>query len=200
MLYKRDCHILLMLLVVVLYLWFRMLGMFSEVFIYTDHLILMYILFCIWVVVYNHRLYVMTRKRLCNMWKQVGDHCQLEYKTYEHLGIIERIFVRVSNENYPNWYELDYTLCNIPKGTCTNVFNTFRLYNTTVSSLLHTMNSNANDKLIGEKYDLMKCDYGCFRWLTCLFLVLFYAVYIVILMNFVYSVEEVDRLFILLGL
>lgn len=200
MLYKRDCHILIILLTLLCYLWFRVLGLFSELYIYTDHLVVMYVLFCLWLLLYNSRLYVMTRRRLCGICKQVGDRCSLEYKTYEHLGIIERIFVRVDNENYPNWYELDYTLCNIEKGVCTNIFNTFRVYNCTVSDLLHTMNSNANDKLISEKYSLLKSDYNCFRWLTFLVLLIVYIVYIVIMMNFIYSHEEVDMLFDLLGI
>jgi hypothetical protein len=74
------------------------------------------------------------------------------------MGIIERIWVKVDNETYPNWYELDYLACGIEKGTCINVLNTFMSYNTTVGDLLHSMNCHLQDKLHYEKYDIMKSD------------------------------------------
>jgi hypothetical protein len=142
----------------------------------------------------------MTRKRLCRICNQVSSHCALEYKTYEHMGIIERIWVKVDNETYPNWYELDYLACGIEKGTCINVLNTFMSYNTTVGDLLHSMNCHLQDKLHYEKYDIMKSDYQCFRWLSFLGIFFVSIFYIVILFNFVYSREELLRLFDLLGI
>lgn len=201
MVYKRDQYILLCILFIVFYLSLRILGFFSESYIYTDHLCIFFILFFSWLILFNHRLFVMTRKRLSNMIKYVGQDCELLYKIHERNGVIDGIYVKLNDSTYPNWYELDYILSGIDKDCGMNVYNTFRIYNSSVGDLLHTMCHNSEDVLIGERYKQYKSDYNCYRWLSLFMLYgMVYLVYIVILMNFVYSAEEIEELFCILGI
>lgn len=98
-----------------------------------------------WVILFNHRLFVMTRKKLSeNFYLEQ----KLEYKPLIKNNIVERIYVKPQGTD--NWYEIDYTL-TIPQNCLPHVYNNFVVNNSTVRRLLKTMNENANDNITKKR-------------------------------------------------
>lgn len=132
-----------------------------------DHVALSIILLVLWFIFFNHRIFVMTRKRLCSNYY---DNNLLEYKGLMVRGIIEDIYVRIKGDI--DWYKLDYIL-TIPNGCGYNIYEEFTNKNQTVGDLLKTMNSKADDAFIGSKYKMMKNNYKAFKYISLIFLILF---------------------------
>lgn len=200
MVYIRDKWVLLFLGSILFYLFLNWCSVFGQYSIYTNHLVVLYILYGVGFFIFNHRLFLMSRRKLSMYIKRLGVDTAIRYKIEERGGLIRHIYIQINKDGYPDWYELDYILCGIEKGSGYNIYNTFKVYNSTLGDLMHTMCSLANDKLIGEKYNIMKYDYRLFNiigFLSCTFISM---VYIIILFNFILSYDEVNMLYDLLGM
>lgn len=135
-----------------------------------DHILINFILFCMWYIFFNYRSFVMTRNRLSGYY-----HASiLEYKALLVKGLMKDIYVRV--KDYDDWYKLDYSL-TIRKDSGYNVYEDFVSKNITVDDLLTTMNKNAESLVCGNRYKLMKSDYKIFKYMSLIFLLIFEFLY-----------------------
>lgn len=135
-----------------------------------DHILINFILICLWYICFSYRDFVMTRKRLSNYY----NSCILEYKALVISGLIKDIYVRV--KGFDDWYKLDYSL-TISKDSGYNIYEEFISKNLTVADLLKTMNNNANSFNIGSSYKMLKNNYIIFKYLSLIFLLIFELLY-----------------------
>jgi hypothetical protein len=134
-----------------------------------DNILLSIIIFGGWYLICSYRTFVMTRGKLCKYYMETA----LEYVPYMKDGLVEKIFVKTETED--DWYELDYVLtiqqhCSLPQ------YNEFVRNNEKVSTLLKTMNSNAERGESKYIYKTLKSDYKAIKWLTFSVIIVCYII------------------------
>lgn len=142
-----------------------------------DGILLTIIIIGGWLITCNHRMFVMTRKRLCENYYHA---CNLIYKPYVKNNIVKNIFVKTTNSD--NWYELDYIL-TIKQNSTIEEYREFIAKNQTVHELLKTMNFNAEHKTTKIQYNLMKMDYKTIKWTTLTLIIVIYILYLIVYYN-----------------
>ena len=171
----KDKYILGYISAIWVYLLFRACHTISQYANY-DIILLIIIMFGGWFVVFNHRMFTMTRSKLCKHYLELD----LEYVPFVKEGVVDRVFVRTINSN--DWYEIDYTL-TIPRYCGVNVYNEFVSKNSTVSQLLKSMNNKADEGLCAKEYKMLKTEYNSIRWLMLFVICMFFLFYFLISTN-----------------
>lgn len=167
----KNKYILTFITMLWLYLVFRMNN--NNAYCESDIIIVLLVIVSGWIMCFNHRLFVMTRKKLSKHFFE----CELEYKSFIKDELVEQIFVRVKNSE--DWYELDYLL-TINKGCNVSQYNEFVMRNGTVRRLLKTMNAATDNQLILKEYELYKTEYNSIRWLMLFVIILTMFIFILI--------------------
>lgn len=152
-----------------------------------DHILVNFILLCLWYINFSYRDFVMTLGKLNNYYPK----SRLEYKCLRINNIIKDIYVRVFD--YDDWYKLDYSL-TIPNNVNNAEYDKFVSNNVTVSDLIKSMSIKKDDIVIGGRYRIMCSNYQIFKYMTLIFYIIFEFFYWMIYINYNIKMCESDIL------
>ena len=172
----RDKYILGYITAIWVYLCFRS-NHTSTMYANYDYMLLTIVVFGAWYIFCSYRSFVMSRGKLCKHYMETN----LDYVPYIKNGLVNKIFVKTNTEE--DWYELDYIL-TIPQDCSLPQYNEFVKNNDKVSTLLKTMNHNANRKDIAHDYRMMKLDYKSLKWLSFSIIIICYIIVPLILSKY----------------
>ena len=164
----KDKFILIYMSLIWIYLAFRT-NHTAEYYADYDYILLTIIILGGWFILFSHRTFVMTRKKLSTYYFESN----LEYKPFVKDELVEKVFVRIQHSE--DWYELDYLL-TLPKYSSFNQFNSFVLENKTVRELLSTMNAKTEDGWVNHEYKMLKLEYNSIKYLTLFIIILAYVI------------------------